>query len=123
MRESIASGSENLYKDLQNWAEKETYMDDANEPIQFLNKIREPCGQLKDEKMCNKSSICGWVQNSCKIKIRNTVVDGNALLRRLAKVLKDNEKQRSLVLDERLSPFFSTILYLEMPNELITTEV
>jgi len=45
------------------------------------------------------------------------------LLRRLAKVLKDNEKQRSLVLDERLSPFFSTILYLEMPNELITTEV
>ena len=123
LRESIASGSENLYKDLQNWAEKETYMDDANEPIQFLNKIREPCGQLKDEKMCNKSSICGWVQNSCKIKIRNTVVDGNALLRRLAKVLKDNEKQRSLVLDERLSPFFSTILYLEMPNELITTEV
>ena len=123
LRESIAGGKETLYKELQEWAGKELYMDDAQEPIQFLNKIREPCGQLKDEGKCNKSSMCGWVKNSCKIKIKNTMIDANALLRRLAKTLKDNEKQRSLVLDERLSPFFSTILYLEMPNELITTFV
>jgi len=123
LRESIAGGKETLYKELQEWAGKELYMDDAQEPIQFLNKIREPCGQLKDEGKCNKSSMCGWVKNSCKIKIKNTMIDANALLRRLAKTLKDNEKQRSLVLDERLSPFFSTILYLEMPNELITTVV
>jgi hypothetical protein len=35
----------------------------------------------------------------------------------------ENSKQRALVLDGRLSPFFSTILYLEMPNELITTTI
>jgi len=76
-----------------------------------------------EEASCKKSSMCGWYNNSCKIKIKNTMVDKGMMLRRLVKTLKENDKQRSLVLDERLSPFFSTILYLEMPNELITTDV
>jgi hypothetical protein len=41
----------------------------------------------------------------------------------MAKTLKENPKQRALVLDGRLSPFFSTVLYLEMPHELITSDV
>ena len=36
--------------------------------------------------------------------------------------LIDNSKIRSMVLDGRTSPFFSTVLYMEMPNELIVTE-
>ena len=122
LRESIEKGKESLYKDLEKWLESESYMDDAQDPIQFLNKIREPCGQM-EEASCKKSSMCGWYNNSCKIKIKNTMVDKGMMLRRLVKTLKENDKQRSLVLDERLSPFFSTILYLEMPNELITTDV
>jgi hypothetical protein len=50
-------------------------------------------------------------------------VEKEAVLKRMVKTLRDNDKQRSLVLDGRLSPFFSTVLYLEMPNELITTVV
>jgi hypothetical protein len=45
------------------------------------------------------------------------------VLRRLTKTLIDNDKQRALVLDERLSPFFSTVLYMEMPHELIATTI
>jgi hypothetical protein len=41
----------------------------------------------------------------------------------MATTLVTNEKQRALVLDERLSPFFSTVLYLEMPHELIVTRI
>ena len=33
--------------------------------------------------------------------------------------LLKNEKQRSIVLENRVSPFFSTALYIEMPNEWI----
>jgi hypothetical protein len=45
------------------------------------------------------------------------------VLRRMVKTLMENDKQRALVLDERMSPFFSTVLYMEMPHELITTSV
>jgi hypothetical protein len=51
------------------------------------------------------------------------IVEKEAVLKRMVKTLRDNDKQRALVLDARLSPFFSTVLYLEMPNELITTSV
>jgi hypothetical protein len=122
LRTSIVDGKADLYKALDKWVKSEAYFEDSDNPIQFLNKIRTPCGQLLKDS-CSKSSLCGWHQGSCKIKIKNTYVEKAALLRRLVKTLKDNAKQRSLVLDERLSPFFSTVLYIEMPNELITTEV
>jgi hypothetical protein len=51
------------------------------------------------------------------------IVDSQEVLKRMAKTLRDNDKQRSLVLDTRLSPFFSTMLYLEMPHELITVSL
>jgi hypothetical protein len=41
----------------------------------------------------------------------------------MVKTLMENDKQRALVLDERMSPFFSTVLYMEMPHEWITTSV
>jgi hypothetical protein len=37
--------------------------------------------------------------------------------------LLDNAKIRSIVLDGRATPFFSTILYLELPHELILTDM
>jgi len=93
----------------------------VNEPIQFVKKVRTPCGQLARED-CKKSTLCGLQGNVCKIKI-NPIVDKRQVLTRLVKTLMENSKQRALVLDGRLSPFFSTILYLEMPNELITTTI
>jgi hypothetical protein len=37
-------------------------------------------------------------------------------------VLVENSKQRAVVLDGRSTPFFSTILYMELPNEVILTD-
>jgi hypothetical protein len=121
LRKSISSPSETLYKDLAKWLDDSAYFDSVDEPVQFVNKVRTPCGQmLKDT--CKKSTLCGWHKDTCKIKVK-PIVEKSKILIRLTKTLKDNTKQRALVLDGRLSPFFSTVLYLEMPHELITTTI
>jgi hypothetical protein len=48
-------------------------------------------------------------------------VKAKELLERIRTTILTNAKLRALVLDNRMSPFFSTVLYLEMPNEWITT--
>jgi hypothetical protein len=121
LRNSITNPSETLYKDLSGWLDTQAYWDAVNEPVQFVNKVRTPCGQMAKDS-CNKSTLCGWKGNVCKIKIRS-IVDRRQVLTRLVRTLTQNTKQRALVLDGRLSPFFSTILYLQMPNEWITTQV
>ena len=120
LRRSIERLSPTLDKDLDAWFKAEGYMDTANNPIQFINKVRTPCGQLTNKDTCNKSSLCGWHRGDCKIRV-NPVFTKAQLMSALAKLLKRNPKKRALVLDGVLSPFFSTVLYLEMPNELITT--
>ena len=120
LRKSIETKSANLYKDLDKWFKEEAYEDTTKSPIEFVNKVRTPCGQYTQKDACSKSSLCGWHKNTCKIRVK-PIVEKAAVLKRIVKALRDNDKQRSLVLDERLSPFFSTILYLEMPHELITT--
>jgi hypothetical protein len=124
LRAAIADRSETLLSDLQKWFKKEAYEDTTKTPVTFVNKIRTPCGQYTDKDACSASSLCGWKQikgkGICKIRVK-PVVDTSLLLRRLTKTLRENDKQRALVLDGRMSPFFSTVLYLEMPHELITT--
>lgn len=122
LREFIETKSENLYKELKKWADDNTYSDASKSPVEFINKVRTPCGQFTQKDACNKSSLCGWHKNTCKIRVK-PIVDKQRVLNRMVKVLRENDKQRALVLDDRISPFFSTILYLEMPNELITTSV
>jgi hypothetical protein len=119
LRDAIKNTSPDLMKHLKTWLDTQAYWDSVNEPVQFVNKVRTPCGQMEKDS-CKKSTLCGWHQNVCKIKVK-PIVDKRQILVRLAKTLKENTKQRALVLDGRLSPFFSTILYLEMPHELITT--
>lgn len=121
LRRSIAKPTESLYKDLAMWLDHQAYWDEVNEPVQFVNKVRTPCGQMEKD-TCKKSTLCGWHENKCKIKVKS-IVDKRQVLTRMTKVIKDNSKQRALLLDGRLSPFFSTILYLEMPHELITNDV
>lgn len=109
-----------LEEELQAWYTKNAYDEVETKPYTFLSKVRTPCGQLKDEEACSKSSLCGW-HDGCKVDVRTHQVNKDKLLLRVRKTLLENDKQRALVLDDRVSPFFSTILYLEMPNELITT--
>ena len=120
LRASIVERRQTLYKDLEKWFKSEAYEDATDSPIQFINKVRTPCGQFTTKDSCNKSSLCGWHKNDCKIRVKPIVSKGD-ILKRVAKTLRENDKQRALVLDDRLSPFFSTVLYLEMPHELITT--
>ena len=44
------------------------------------------------------------------------------IFKKLLVTLIDNSKVRSMILDGRTSPFFSTVLYMELPNELIVTD-
>jgi hypothetical protein len=122
LREGVASRGKNLYKQLDSWLKKESHWDATQGPRAFVNKVRTPCGQFQQKDACNTSSLCGWKSGVCKIKVDSSV-DRTQVLRRLTKTLVENDKQRALVLDERLSPFFSTVLYMEMPHELITTTV
>jgi hypothetical protein len=121
LRASIATPGPGLYTALSGWLTREAYWDEVDEPVQFVNKVRTPCGQLLKD-ACKKSTLCGWHEDSCKIKVKS-IVDRRQVLVRMTKAIRDNSKQRALVLDGRLSPFFSTILYLEMPHELITADV
>ena len=120
LRTSISEKRTTLYKDLDKWFKAEAYEDATESPVNFINKVRTPCGQFTSKDSCNKSSLCGWHKNDCKIRVK-PIVSREDVLKRITKTLRDNDKQRALVLDDLFSPFFSTILYLEMPNELITT--
>lgn len=122
LRNAIVNRGAALYKELGKWFKAEAYEDTTKSPVEFVSKVRTPCGQLTDKETCTKSSLCGWHKGTCKIRVK-PVVDKDEVLKRMAKTLRDNDKQRALVLDGRMSPFFSTVLYLELPNELITTSI
>jgi hypothetical protein len=122
LRDAIQTRSQNLLKLLKDWFKENAYNDTTQSPVNFVNKVRTPCGQYTQKDACNKSSLCGWTKNTCKIRVK-PIVDSQEVLKRMAKTLRDNDKQRALVLDTRLSPFFSTMLYLEMPHELITVSL
>ena len=66
--------------------------------------------------------MCGWTESTCRIKIRDTI-SKSKLFHRLINSLIENSKIRYMVLDGRTTPFFSTILYLELPNEVILTDL
>jgi len=124
---SIENRSESLYRDLSAWYDKNAFDDTTKSHAAFLSKVRTPCGQFKattkkGQELCNNAPLCGVRGKVCNIKV-NPIVKKQDILKRLTKTLRDNDKQRSLVLDNRMSPFFSTILYLELPHELITSSL
>lgn len=125
LRKALIERSDTLPELLREWYDAEVQDVVESGPVAFVNKVRKPCGQMEDANMCASSSLCGWdaAQNKCKVKVREDQVKKTQLLRRMAHVLLKNDKQRALVLDGRMSPFFSTVLYLEMPNEVITTSL
>jgi len=122
LRTAIETRASTLYQALKAWFDDKAYTDMTKSPIEFVNKVRTPCGQYKAKDTCNKSTLCGWHKGDCKIRVK-PIVTKEEVLKRMVKTLRDNDKQRALVLDARLSPFFSTVLYLEMPHEVILTSL
>jgi hypothetical protein len=126
LRTAIRDRSPKLAKEIDAWFKSEAYEDSTRSPVEFVNKVRTPCGQFRDKASCNSSTLCGWktVKGTgvCKVRVK-PIVNKTDVLRRIVTTLRENDKQRALVLDGRISPFFSTILYLELPHELITTTI
>ena len=98
-------------------------------PTNFVKKVRTPCGQFETESKCK--GICGWKSGKCMVRIdnKNTLrpefmeprKNESVIFSRLFDELM-NPKKRAIVLDGRASPFFSTILYLELPHERFLTD-
>jgi hypothetical protein len=84
---------------------------DVDSPSAFIKKVRTPCGQFLTQSKC--TGVCGWKSGKCKVKVDQK----SNIFKRLVDTLLLNAKQRAVVLDGRVSPFFSTILYTELPNE------
>lgn len=105
---------------LQKWFDDATVF--VGTPVEFVSKIRVPCGQFKKKDACENSTMCAWNGKQCRIKVKETV-SKPALFRKLLHALIENSKTRALVLDARITPFFSTILYIELPHELILTDL
>ena len=104
---------------LKKWFDRETRFVDISKPTEFVSKIRTPCGQFK-KNTCS-GNVCGWDGKTCRIQIKKSL-GKDALFHRLVGTLVENSKIRSVILDERVTPFFSTILYMELPHELILTD-
>ena len=66
--------------------------------------------------------MCGWSENKCKIQIRDTL-SKKKLFNKLLNTLLENSKTRYMILDNRTTPFFSTILFLELPHEVILSDL
>lgn len=110
-----------LEKPLREWFEKTTEFISTKDPINFVSKIRSPCGQFTSKNKCT-GNLCAWDGKTCKIQVRESV-NKEKLFHRLLTTLLQNLKIRAMILDGRTSPFFSTVLYLELPNELIVTDL
>ena len=100
---------------LEKWFNDTISFLEINNPKQFISKIRKPCDDKCD------GDLCGWDGDVCKVKISSTI-NKDKLFHRLLVSLTENSKIRAIVLDGRSTPFFSTILYLELPHELIVTD-
>ena len=106
---------------LREWFDRTIEYVQVDKPIEFLSKVRTPCGQFKSKNEC-KGNLCAWDGKTCKVELRQSVKK-EPLFHRLLATLVDNSKIRAMVLDGRTSPFFSTVLYISLPNELIVTDL
>jgi hypothetical protein len=113
------SNTKTLKPLLEKWFTSTTMFIDIENPSEFISKIRKPCGQFS--KSSCKGNLCGWDGNVCKIKVKDTI-DKDMLFNRLLTTITKNVKIRATVLDNRITPFFSTILYLELPHEMILSD-
>jgi hypothetical protein len=106
---------------LASWFSEKVQFAKVDTPIDFISKIRKPCGQFKMKNSCDNAHMCGW-NGQCKVEVRDTM-NKDRLFGKLLTNILENSKTRYMILDGRTSPFFSTILYLELPHEKIVTDL
>ena len=108
---------------LREWFDNTVDVAKIDVPIEFLSKVRTPCGQFKSKNSCS-GNLCAWNTESkkCNIEVK-PFVRKEQLFHRVLSTLIENAKIRGMILDGRTSPFFSTILYISLPNELIVTDL
>lgn len=113
----ISKDRDRLAPALSEWLDGAVVFHELEDPPAFVSKIRSPCTKRpKDE--C--TGVCAWVGAACKVDVKafkRASVEG-----RLLSTLLSNDKIRSIVTESRVSPFFSTVLYLEMPHELFLSD-
>lgn len=107
--------------ELKKWFNATTKFVDIRAADTFVSKVRQPCGQFKTKDNC-KGNVCGWDGNVCKVEVKNSLKK-DSIFARLLTTMIENAKLRGMVMDGRSTPFFSTILYVELPHELIVTDV
>jgi hypothetical protein len=106
---------------LKSWFDATTKFVDIRSANTFVSKVRQPCGQFKSKETC-KGNVCGWDGKICKVEVKNSLKK-DVIFTRLLTTMVENAKLRGMVLDGRSTPFFSTILYVELPHELIVTDI
>jgi hypothetical protein len=126
MRDLLADPKHNLDKlreELADWFGDAVHVSSATDIPSFYKKLRKPCrGQGATD--CKSSSLCHWDGASCRVEVKNArkTLEKSALLSRLLSTLASNDKIRSIVLDNRMSAFFSSVLYLVLPHEVILSD-
>lgn len=108
---------EGLTEALTSWFASQVVYHEMDQPPAFVSKIRTPCSG-RGQSEC--TGLCAWEGRACKVDVKQVKLD--SLKKRLVSALLSNEKIRSIVLEHRMSPFFSTVLYLEMPHELFLSD-
>ena len=106
---------------LRKWFDAKIEFVNIKSPFEFISKIRKPCGQFKSKEKCT-GNLCSWNGKTCKIEIRD-VIRKEPLFNKLLSTLVENTKIKAMILDGLTTPFFSTALYLELPNELILSDL
>jgi hypothetical protein len=106
---------------LAEWIDDTLTFHEAGTAPTFYSKVRKPCtGQPESD--C--TGLCVWDGASCKVEVKmvSDTLKKDALSRRLLSTLASNDKIRNAVFENRISPFFSSILYLVYPHEVILSD-
>jgi hypothetical protein len=103
------------------WMDDTLTFTSASDPPEFYSKMRHSCtGSPKDA--C--TGLCAWDGASCKVQVKTVrkTLQKSVIEKRLVSTLSSNDKIRGIVFNHRVSPFFSSVLYLEMPSEVILSD-
>ena len=103
------------------WFDDTLTFSEADTPPTFYSKMRHSCTGAPQS---DCSGLCVWDGASCKVQVKQVrpTLERSVLESRLISTLASNDKIRSVVFENRVSPFFSSILYLELPSESILSD-
>lgn len=112
---------EELRVPLREWMNTAIQFAEAEDPPTFYNKMRQSCSTSSREKC---TGLCVWDGASCKVQVKQlrSGLQKETLEKRMLSTLTSNDKIRTIIFENRMSPFFSSVLYLQMPHEIILSD-